>query len=60
MKPYGKSTTFVFNCRCCSINISPRQEAKRELAKLIQEERYPENKCPVCGQIDDPDCVENC
>lgn len=73
MQPYGKSQLFVYSCKCCQENVSPRAQAKQELRKLL-EEAYDEVslndyhitkramffKCGVCGQEDDPNCVEEC
>jgi hypothetical protein len=73
MKPYGKASTYVFGCKCCSMSIAPRQEAKRELAKLIEEELHDQYVingqivsdprifvCGVCGKPDNPDCAYEC
>ncbi len=73
MQPYGKSQLFVYGCKCCSANISPRQQAKRELAKLIEEETYEQYVingqivsdprmfvCSVCGKPDQEDCLWRC
>lgn len=73
MKPYGKSQLIKYYCKCCSWNESPRQDAKQELRKLVEEayEEVPLNdyhiknramdfKCGVCGQENDPECAENC
>lgn len=73
MQPYGKAQLFVYGCKCCSANIAPRQQAKRELAKLIEEETYAQYVingqivsdprifvCGVCGKSDSQDCAMEC
>lgn len=73
MKQFGTTHMKQRFCKCCVPMDSPRAKVKAETAKLIEEESeevhylgYTLAKsekdfiCGVCGQYDNPDCVQNC
>ncbi len=73
MKAYGKQSLITYSCHCCTEKTDHRSKSKSELRKLIQEESEEvvylghtvpksetSNYCGVCGDYQNPDCVENC
>lgn len=73
MKQFGTTHMKQRFCRCCVPMDSPRAKVKAETEKLIREESdevtYLGNTvsksdraliCGVCGELDNPECVEGC